>query len=380
MQNNFIYLDNNATTPLDPRVLEAMMPYLTTVYGNASSSHRMGKNIKGAIDQARRHVGDMIDANPEDIYFTSGATEAINIALQGLSAKDGKPKHIITAATEHPAVLDTCKYLETIGVEVTYLPVSNVGEVSFDDYHEAFKENTVLACFMTVNNETGFIQDIGYLAAIAHRKGALFMTDATQAIGKIRFRVTDFDIVAMSAHKFYGPKGIGALYVSPHIKLRALVYGGGHERGLRSGTLAVANIIGMGKAAALVTEELELYIEHSLRLHAMLQTMLMKTIPSANPTLGILAPCAPGTLNMRFEGINNDALVLGLRDICISNGSACHSFVMEPSHVLLAMGMTKEEANECVRFSLGRFNTEDEIIKTVEVVKETVERLRASAV
>jgi len=380
MQNNFIYLDNNATTPLDPRVLEAMMPYLTTIYGNASSSHRMGKSIKGAIDQARSQVGDMIDANPEDIYFTSGATEAINIALQGISAKDGKPKHIITATTEHPAVLDTCKYLETIGVEVTYLPVSDRGEVSFDDYDEAFKDNTVLACFMAVNNETGFIQDIGYLSAVAHQKGALFMTDATQAIGKIPFEVRDFDIVTMSAHKFYGPKGIGALYVSPHVKLRPLVYGGGHERGLRSGTLAVANIIGMGKAAALVTEEVELNMEHSLRLRAMLLTLLMDAIPGANPTVDIYTPCAASTLNMRFEGINNDALVLGLKDICISNGSACHSFVMEPSHVLLAMGMTKEEANECVRFSFGRFNTADEIIKTVEVVKQTVEKLRALAV
>lgn len=379
MQESFIYLDNNATTPLDPRVLEVMMPYLTDMYGNASSSHRMGKQIGAAVHKARTQVGDLIDVNAEDIYFTSGATEAINIALQGVSARNGMPKHIITAVTEHPAVLDTCRYLETIGVEVTYVPVLNDGNVDFKAYQEAFKENTVLACVMAVNNETGFIQDIEYLSEVAHEHGALFMTDATQAIGKIPFSAEGVDIAVMSAHKFYGPKGIGAMYVSPYVKLRPLVYGGGHERGIRSGTLAVSNIVGMGKAAELVAQELDKDVQYLMQLRIQLQELLTQQIADAIPTIVLNDCCVSHTLNIRFEGVNNDALVLALKDICISNGSACHSFVMEPSHVLLAMGLSKEEANECVRFSLGRFNTEQEIKQTAEAVTKTITRLRAMA-
>lgn len=379
MQDHFIYLDNNATTPLDIRVLDVMTPYLTTLFGNASSSHKMGKQIGAAVEQARARVGDMIDVNAEDIYFTSGATEAINIALQGVSARNGLPKHIITVQTEHPAVLDTCRYLETMGVEVTYLPVSNQGEVDLGVFDSAFKSNTVLACVMAANNETGVLQNLPALSEIAHKHGALFMSDATQIIGKVPFNVGDIDIIALSSHKFYGPKGIGALYVNPYIKLNPLMYGGGHERGLRSGTLNVANIVGMGHAAALVTNEVEEDYTRILKLKNILQTSLTEAVEGAISVVDSATSCTPNTLNMRFKGGNNDALVLALKDICISNGSACHSFVMEPSHVLLAMGLSKAEANECVRFSLGRFNTEEEIIKTVEVVTKTVARLRAMA-
>jgi cysteine desulfurase len=379
MQEKFIYLDNNATTPMDPRVLEAMMPYLTDMYGNASSSHRMGKQIGEAVRKARTQVGDLIDVNAEDIYFTSGATEAINIVLQGIPARDVLPKHIITVETEHLAVLDTCRFLETLGVEITYLPVLENGEVDVEIYKSSFRENTVLVCIMLANNETGIVQDIKRLANIAKQSGALFMTDATQAIGKLPFTAEGIDIVAMSAHKFYGPKSIGALYVNPYIKLSPLIYGGGHERGLRSGTLGVANIVGMGKAAELVTQELDNDMSRIGYLRDMLRELLETQIEGASALISSDANQIPNTLNIRFEGVNNDALVLGLKDICISNGSACHSFVMEPSHVLLAMGLSKEEANESVRFSLGRFNTEQEIKQTVEAVKNIVTRLRAMA-
>lgn len=377
MQGSFIYLDNNATTPLDPRVLEAMMPYLTDLYGNASSSHRMGKQISMAINNARTQVGDMIDVNAEDIYFTSGATEAINIALQGISAQNGFPRHIITCQTEHPAVLDTCRYLETTGVEVTYLPVSKDGGISIEEYEAAFKTNTVLACIMYANNETGRIQDVTQLAEIAHQHGVLFMTDATQAIGKVPFEIHNIDILAMSAHKFYGPKSVGAIYVNPYVKLKPLLYGGGHERGLRSGTLGVANIVGMGKAAELVSQEIKEDTQRIGKLRDTLRDLLQSQVEGAIALLSSNVAQVPNTLNIRFQGVNNDALVLGLKDVCISNGSACHSFVMEPSHVLLAMGYSKTEANESVRFSLGRFTTEEEIAKTVEVVTKTIKQLRA---
>ena len=339
----------------------------------------MGKQIGEAVRMARLQVGDLIDVNAEDIYFTSGATEAINIALQGIPAPINMPKHIITMQTEHPSVLDTCRFLETIGVEITYLPVLEDGEVDVEIYKSSFKKNTVLVCIMLANNETGRVQDIRRLANIAKQNGVLFMTDATQAIGKIPFSAEGIDIVAMSAHKFYGPKSVGVLYVNPYINLSPLIYGGGHERGLRSGTLGVANIVGMGKAAELVSQELENDMQRIGKLRDMLRELLETQIEGVSALIPSNANQVPNTLNIRFEGVNSDAMVLGLKDICISNGSACHSFVMEPSHVLLAMGLSKEEANECVRFSLGRFNTEQEIKQTVEAVKNIVTRLRAMA-
>ncbi len=378
MQNNFIYLDNNATTPLDPRVLAEMMPYLTDMFGNASSSHSMGKQLDGVVKKNRRRIGDLIDVNEEDIYFTAGATEAINLALQGLPFGATTGKHIITVQTEHPAILDTCHYLEQTGVEVTYLSVDKDGLIEFDELRAAFKENTVLVSVMHVNNETGVIQDIERIADMAHERGALFMSDGTQSVGKLPIEASSFiDILTFSAHKFYGPKGIGAAYLNPRIKIKSLVYGGGHERGLRSGTLNVPGIVGMGKAVELAASEMVNDKKRIAELRDLLEQQLL-AIEGAKLN-GARHQRIYTTSNIRFDGVDNEAILLGLKDICVSNGSACHSFVMEPSHVLQAMGLTKDEANNSIRFSLGRFNTEEEIIQTVDAVKQIITRLRAMA-
>lgn len=378
MQNNYIYLDNNATTPLDSRVLEVMMPYLTDIYGNASSSHRMGKQLKRAVDQARQQIANLIDVNVEDLYFTGGATEAINIALQGIPGRGNRSKHIITVQTEHPAVLDTCRYLETTGVEVTYLSVDEFGLIDFAELRDAFKDNTVLVSAMYVNNETGVIQDIEAIADLAHENGALFMTDGTQAVGKLNITASDYiDILTFSGHKFYGPKGIGGVYIQPKVKVRPLVHGGGHERGLRSGTLNVPGIVGLGKAAEIATAEMSADSNRIGHLRDMLESQLL-SIEGANVN-GSVKQRIYNTSNICFEGVSSDALLLNLQDICVSNGSACHSFVMEPSHVLLAMGRSREEADTAIRFSLGRLNTPEEIERTVEAVKKAVVRLREMA-
>lgn len=378
MQNSFIYLDNNATTPLDPRVLEAMMPYLTDMYGNASSSHRMGKQLKKVVDDARGQVGDLIDANAEDIYFTAGATEAINIALQGLPSRSVKPKHIITVQTEHPAVLDTCRYLETIGVEVTYLSVNAEGLIDFDELEASFKENTTLVCVMHVNNETGVVQDIQRIADLAHAYGALFMSDGTQSVGKIPVEVSSYiDILAFSAHKFYGPKSIGGLYVNPRVKIKPLVHGGGHERGLRSGTLNVPGIVGIGMAAQIAMAEIT---QDAKRISHLRDDLELGLLYLGNTHInGSVVHRSYNTSNIRFDGISNDSLLLALKDVCVSNGSACHSFVMEPSHVLRAMGLSKEEANTSIRFSIGRFNTNEDIREAVDAVQTAVRRLQEMA-
>jgi cysteine desulfurase len=378
MQNNFIYLDNNATTPLDPRVLAEMMPYLTDMFGNASSSHSMGKQLNGVVKKNRRRIGDLIDVNEEDIYFTAGATEAVNLALQGIPFGAAIGKHIITVQTEHPAILDTCHYLEQTGVEVTYLSVDKDGLIDFEELRAAFKDNTVLVSIMHVNNETGVIQDIERIADMAHERGALFMSDGTQSVGKLPIEASSFiDILTFSAHKFYGPKGIGAAYLNPRIKIKSLIYGGGHERGLRSGTLNVPGIVGMGKAAELAALQMNQDKERIGKLRDTLEQQLL-TIEGAKLN-GSREKRIYTTSNIRFDGVNNEAVLLGLKDICVSNGSACHSFVMEPSHVLQAMGLTKDEANNSIRFSLGRFNTEEEIKQTVDGVKQIITRLRAMA-
>lgn len=379
MQNTFIYLDNNATTPLDPRVLEEMMPYLTDLSGNSSSSHKMGKLLKKNVEHARGQIGDLIDVNEEDIYFTAGATEAINIVLQGLPSRVNEPKHIITVLTEHSAVLDTCRYLESTGVEVTYLSVNEYGLIDFEELRLAFKDHTVLVCVMIVNNETGVIQDIKKAAELAHENGALFMTDGTQALGKIDINASDFiDVLTFSGHKFYGPKGIGGIYINPHLKINSLIYGGGHERGLRSGTLNVPGIVGLGKAAEIARYDMQIDSNRIGRLRNMLESELL-TIDGTSVN-GSLGSRIYNTCNMSFEGVDNDILLMRLGDICVSNGSACHSFVMEPSYVLLAMGHNKQTANTAIRFSLGRFNTEEEIKITVELVQKAVSHLRAMAI
>lgn len=378
MNQDFIYLDNNATTPLDPRVLEAMMPYLTDLYGNASSSHQMGRKIKSAIDRAKEEMGDLINSNPEDIIYTAGATEAINIALRGLPHKKQKhQQHIITVSTEHPAVLDTCKYLESTGTEVTYLKVDRDGLIDLEELQAAFNENTVLVSVMTANNETGVIQPFVKVAEIAHEHGALFMTDATQAVGKHAIDVNEMeiDLLAFSGHKFYGPKGVGGLYINPRLKLNPLIYGGGHERGLRSGTLNVPGIVGIGAAAYYAEQELghDMYRIGKLRKQLEAGLLAIENTKINGHSFYRLY----NTVNICFEGMDNEALMLNLRNICVSNGSACHSFTMEPSHVLLNMGLSKEEANASLRFSMGRFTTEAEIEETIKAVKATVNRLKS---
>lgn len=378
MPSEIIYLDNNATTPLDPRVLEEMMPYFEGLYGNSSSAHLLGKRIKVAVDKARGEVGDLINSNPEDIIFTAGATEAINIALRGLpnmGIQNGK--HIITVSTEHPAVLDTCKYLESTGVSVTYLGVNSEGLIDLEELKEVITAETVLISVMLVNNETGVIQPIKQIAEIAKEHGVLFMSDATQAVGKFQIDVieSNVDLLAFSAHKFYGPKGIGGLYVNPRLKLNPLVYGGGHERGLRSGTLNVPGIIGMGAAARYAGQEMQKDSSFVGELASRLQEGLL-SIEAASLN-GSVEKRLYNTVNICFEGVDNEALLLNLRNICVSNGSACSSLTMEPSHVLLEMGLSKEQANSSIRFSLGRFNTMEEIDKTVLEVSKSVKRLKA---
>lgn len=377
MGKEYIYLDNNATTPVDPRVLEKVMPYLTDMYGNAASNHRMGQKLYNVVDRSRGQVGDLIDANEEDIYFTAGATEAINIALQGVPFR-GETKHIITVETEHPAVLDTCRHLQSRGVEVTYLSVDREGLIDFSELEKSFRHNTVLVCIMMVNNETGVIQDIGKIADITHSKGALFMTDGTQAIGKLPLSVCDgIDILSFSAHKFYGMKGIGGLYLNPKLRISPLIFGGGHERGIRSGTLNVPGIVSMGAGAEIAEKEME---HDALRIGALRDRLEQLLLGIDGSSInGSRDSRIYNTVNIRFDGVNNNALLLNLHNICASNGSACHSFVMEPSHVLLAMDCSREEANASVRFSLGRFNTEEEISITAHAVRESVDRLRAMA-
>lgn len=376
MLPEYIYLDNNATTPLDPRVLEEMMPYFKGLYGNSSSAHLLGKKIKAAVDRSRGEVGDLINSNPEDIVFTAGATEAVNIALRGLP-KLGiqQGKHIITVSTEHPAVLDTCQYLENIGVAVTYLGVNQDGLIDLEELQQAITEETVLICVMLVNNETGVIQSIKQIAEIAHKHGILLMSDATQAVGKYPVDVLELgiDLLVFSAHKFYGPKGIGGLYINPRLKLNPLLYGGGQERGLRSGTLNVPGIIGTASAAKYAQKDMD----KEAQVIGGLADKLKRSLLQIEDTFlnGSEKQRLYNTVNISFGGIDNEALLLNLQNICVSNGSACHSFTMEPSHVLLAMGLKKEEANSAIRFSLGRFNTVDEIDFAVEKVKESVKRL-----
>lgn len=374
MTNEFIYLDNNATTPLDPRVLEAMMPYMTDLYGNASSSHRMGKRIKQAVDEARVQIGDLIDANPEDIIFTAGATEAINLAIRGIVRQSGfEPAHLITVTTEHPAVLDTCRYLESTGVQVTYLGVNREGMIDLQELEDSIQDNTVLVSVMAVNNETGVMQDLEKIKQITEAKGTLLLTDATQCVGRYSILTTDADMIAFSAHKFYGPKGIGGLYLNPRLRLQPLIYGGGHEKQLRSGTLNVPGIVGMGAASAFRINE---FVNDHIKLRNLEHRLRQGLLGIEDTFLNGGQSRLPSTLNICFRGVDNEALMLNLKNICVSNGSACHSFTMEPSHVLLAMGLSKEEANSSIRFSLGRFNTEEEIDYTIEQVTVAVERLR----
>ena len=385
--NQIIYLDNNATTPIDKRVLDAMMPYLTNEFANASSTHQFGVHAYEAVKAARIQVADLISAEAHEIVFTSGSTEAINIAIKGVAENyQTKGKHIITVATEHSAVLDTCKYLESKGYEVTYLSVKTDGLIDIAELKAKLRDNTILVSIMLANNETGVLQPINEIAELAHGVGALFMSDATQAIGKVPVDVDDLgiDLLCMSGHKLYAPKGVGALYVrqrSNRVKIPALVHGGGHEKGLRSGTLNVPGIVSLGAACALAKREMTKNTESISALRDYLESELLKiqnTSINGNTTDRLA-----NTTNILFRGADSDAVIMGLSNpegdlplIAVSNGSACTSASIEPSHVLTAMGLDETEAFNSIRFSLGKFNTKKEISLTIDALKSVVIKLR----
>lgn len=362
-----IYLDNNATTPIDPRVLEAMMPYLTHEFANANSTHQFGVNAYEAVKKARKQVAELIAAEPHEIVFTSGATEAINLAIKGVAENyQHKGKHIVTVSTEHSAVLDCCKYLEKKGFEVTYLPVQTDGLLDLEVVKNAIRPDTILVSVMLANNETGVIQPIEQIAQMAHEKGALFMSDTTQAVGKIPVDVDamGIDLLCMSGHKIYAPKGVGALYVRQRenrVKLPALLHGGGHEKGLRSGTLNVPGIVALGTACALAQKEMSTNAEKIKALRDYLESELLKI--EGTSVNGNREQRLYNTTNILFRGIDSDALILGLSNpendepmIAVSNGSACTSASMEPSHVLVAMGLEEGDAFSSLRLTLGSFN------------------------
>lgn len=376
-----IYLDNNATTPLDPRVLEAMLPYFNSKFGNAASrNHAFGWAAEEGVDYAREQVAQLIGATEKEIIFTSGATESDNLAIKGVfEMYKEKGNHIITCVTEHKAVLDACKHLEKLGAVVTYLPVQADGLVDLQVLEAAMTEKTILVSIMYGNNEIGVIQPVKEIAAIAHKYGALFMTDATQAVGKIPVDVIadGIDLMAFTGHKMYGPKGVGALYVrrkNPRVKVTAQMDGGGHERGMRSGTLNVPGIVGLGKAAELCRLEME---EESKRLSALrdkLQTSLLEMEESY--LNGNRENRLPHVANISFKYVEGEGLMMAMKDLAVSSGSACTSASLEPSYVLKSLGLSDDLAHSSIRFGLGRFTTEEEVDFAIEQTKKAVNHLR----
>jgi cysteine desulfurase len=382
-----IYLDNNATTPIDPRVLEAMMPFLTNNFANANSTHQFGVGAHEAVKEARKQVAELIGAETNEVIFTSGATEAINIALKGVAESySNKGKHIVTVKTEHSAVLDTCKYLESKGFEINYLSVNSDGLINLDELKSVLRNDTILVSVMYVNNETGVIQPIKEIAKLTHAVGALFMSDCTQAVGKIELNVDELeiDLLCFSGHKIYAPKGVGSLFVRQRqrrVKIPALLHGGGHERGMRSGTVNVPGIVALGKACALAEKELVKNREYVIDLRDYLEAQLLKiegTALNGNKTQRLY-----NVANIQITGVDSDALIMGLSNseddalIAVSNGSACTSYSIDPSHVLLAMGLDELQAFSSIRFSFGKFNTKKEINKVIGVIQNSVQSLRA---
>jgi cysteine desulfurase len=377
-----IYLDNNATTPCDPRVVDAMLPYFTHKFGNAASNtHSFGWVAEEAVALAREQVAKLINAEPVEIVFTSGATEADNLALKGVfEMYAGKGNHIITCVTEHKAVLDSCKHLEKLGAYITYLPVNPNGLIDVAKLEQAITDKTILIAIMYGNNETGVIQPIRAISAISHKHDILFFTDATQAVGKINIDVQadGIDIMAFSAHKMYGPKGVGALYVrrkNPRVRLTAQMDGGGHERGMRSGTLNVPSIVGFGKACSICREE---EMNGEAERIALLRNKLENALLEIDETFvnGTTEHCLPHVSNITFKGVQANALIGYDKNIAFSSGSACSSATLEPSHVLKGLGLSDDLANSSVRFSLGRFTTSEQIDHTIKAIKTAVLQLR----
>ncbi|TDH26258.1 IscS subfamily cysteine desulfurase [Segetibacter sp. 3557_3] len=377
-----VYLDNNATTPCDPRVVEAMLPYFTENFGNAASrSHAYGWTADEAVEYAREQVAELIGADPKEIIFTSGATEADNLAIKGVfEMYAGKGNHVITAATEHKAVLDTCRHIEKLGGEVTWLPVQPDGLIDLPTLESAIKPNTILIAIMYANNETGVVQPVKAISDIARKHGVLFFTDGVQAAGKIPLDVNrdGIDIMALTAHKMYGPKGVGALYVrrrNPRVKLTAQIDGGGHERGMRSGTLNVPSIVGFGKAAALAKTEMH---DEGVRLTGLRNKLEQELLTVGEAYInGNIRHRLPHVTNISFKHVEGEGLLMGIsKSIAISSGSACTSASLEPSYVLKALGLSDQEAYSSLRFSLGRFTTSEQVDFTIEQVKKSVHELR----
>lgn len=377
-----IYLDNHATTPMDPRVLEAMLPYLGSRFGNAASrNHSFGWEAEEATELARQQIASLIGANKKEIVFTSGSTESNNLAIKGVAEMYAeRGNHIITAATEHKAVLDTCKRLEKHGYKVTYLPLKPDGLVDLDQLREAITDKTILVSIMYANNEIGVIQPIKEIGAICKERGVLFHTDATQAVGKIPVDVIkdNIDLLSLSGHKMYGPKGVGALYVrrrSPRVQLTAQIDGGGHERGMRSGTLNVPGIVGLGKACELCQQEMEEEGKRLGRLRDKLMNRLMSELDEVYIN-GTMEHRLPNNLNISFAYVEGESLLMGIHDIAVSSGSACTSATLEPSYVLKALGKGDDLAHSSIRFGLGRFTTEEEVDYAAESIIRIVKKLR----
>lgn len=383
MENDIIYMDNHATTPIAPEVLDAMMPYLTTHFGNAASSHLYGKQAKDGVNKARQQVANLLRCSPEEVIFTSGATESDNLAIKGTAyAEKNNGNHIITSTAEHHAVLDTCHVLEKEGFETTYLPVDRYGMVNPDDIEAAITSKTILITIIYANNEVGTINPIREIADIASKHGVPIHSDAVQGIGKLEsdMGVLGLDMASITAHKIYGPKGVGALYNRTGNPLQPLSYGGGQENGIRSGTLNVAGIVGLGAACETsqlaMKNRIEMEIVKPLRdrLHQKLSSQLPDIYLNGHPEQRL-----PGNLNISFKGVQSQSLLMGLKKVAVSSGSACDSEAVKASHVLTAMGIPNELAFTAVRFGLGRYNTEaetdivaDDVIKVVNQLRELI--------
>jgi cysteine desulfurase len=377
-----IYMDYHATTPVDPRVVETMLPYFTEDFGNAASrNHPFGWKAEKAVDRARKQVADLVSAKPKEIIFTSGATESNNLAIKGVAEMyREKGNHIITCVTEHKAIIDTCKWLEKQGSRVTYLPVQKDGRINLDDLRTAITSKTILITIMTANNEIGVLQPIEEIGTIAKEHGIIFHTDAVQAVGKVPFNVNEMkvDLVSLSAHKMYGPKGIGALYVrrrNPRVLLSEQINGGGHERGMRSGTLNVPGIIGLGAAAELCHEEMDADTARLSGLRDRLNKRLHQKLDEIYVN-GSMEHRLPHSLNVSFAYVEGESLLMGINDVAVSSGSACTSASLEPSYVLKALGAGDDLAHSSIRFGLGRWTTEEEVDYVVDKLTSVVRRLR----
>src|SRR6201996_2501006 len=377
-----IYMDNHATTPLDPRVLETMMPYLTTIFGNAASrNHSFGWEAEGAVEKAREQVAKLIGATAKEIIFTSGATESNNLAIKGIAEMyRERGNHIITQVTEHKAVLDAYKRLEKYGYRVTYLPVKADGLIDIEDLKRAMDDKTILVSIMFANNEIGVIQPVAEIGKLCHERGILFHTDGVQAVGKgpVDVNSMNIDALSLSGHKIYGPKGVGALYVrrrNPRVQISEQINGGGHERGRRSGTLNVPGIVGLGAACEIAREEMESEAKHLSALRDRLKVTLEGSLDYIHVN-GSMEHRLPGNLNMSFVYVEGESLLMGINEIAVSSGSACTSATLEPSYVLKALGLGDDVAHSSIRFGLGRFNTKAEVDYVADKIIDVVRHLR----